>query len=66
MSHGHLIRAIKEFGVKGTFEKLYKLRTLKFGKLVGVDRYGNQYFENKVDYPHGTYGERVGDISVPP
>lgn len=53
MSHGHFLRALKEFGVRGTFEKLYKMRTIKFGDLKGVDRYGNQYFENTVDYPHG-------------
>jgi hypothetical protein len=31
MSHGPILRALKEYGVKGTFEKLYKLRTIKFG-----------------------------------
>ena len=53
MSHGHFFRALKEYGVKGTFEKLYKLRTIKFGELKGVDRYGNQFYENTVDYPFG-------------
>lgn len=53
MSHGNFVRALREFGVRGTFEKLYKMRTIKFGDLKGVDRYGNQYFENCVDYPHG-------------
>ena len=53
MSHGNFVRALREFGVRGTFEKLYKMRTIKFGDLKGVDRYGNQYFENRVDYPHG-------------
>lgn len=52
MSHGGFIRAFREFGVKGTFEKLYKMRTLKFGQLVGTDSYGNQYYENTIEYPH--------------
>lgn len=55
MSHGHFIRAFKEFGVVGTFWKLYKTRTLKFGALVGVDHLGNHYYENTIDYPHGAY-----------
>lgn len=31
MSHGHFLRALKEFGVVGTFKKLYMMRTIKFG-----------------------------------
>lgn len=53
MSHGHFIRAFKEFGVAGTFKKLYKMRTLKFGAYMGTDELGNKYYENKIDYPHG-------------
>jgi len=53
MSHGHVLRALKEFGVVGTFKKLYKMRTLKFGRLVGVDDFGNHYYENTKDYPAG-------------
>lgn len=60
MSHGHFLRALKEFGVAGTFQKLYKMRTIKFGELKGVDRYGNQFFENTVDYPHGAWLGRRG------
>jgi len=52
MSHGPILRAIKEYGVKGTFDRLYRMRTLKFGKLVGTDVHGNKYFENNEDYPH--------------
>ena len=55
MSHAHFIRALKEFGVVGTWRKLYKMRTLKFGSLVGVDHLGNEYYENPIDYPHGTW-----------
>lgn len=53
MSHGHFLRALKEYGLKGTFERLYKMRTIKFGRLVGVDVYGNKYMENTKDYPSG-------------
>lgn len=63
MSHGHFLRAIKEWGVSGTFKKLYKMRTLKFGSLIGVDKYGNEYYENTIDYPHGQHRwvEYAGD-----
>lgn len=40
---------------QGTFKKLYKMRTLKFGTLVGEDALGNRYYENTVDYPHGQH-----------
>lgn len=52
MSHGNFVRAIREFGIVGTFKKLYKMRTLKFGRLVGEDSQGNKYYENTVDYPY--------------
>lgn len=55
MSHGHFIRAVKEFGVTGTFKKLFKMRTLKFGTYMGTDELGNKYYENKIDYPHGQH-----------
>lgn len=35
MSHGNFFKAVKEFGVAGTFWKLYQQRTLKFGTLIG-------------------------------
>eukprot|EP01138_Halocafeteria_seosinensis_P016160 gb/GECG01016490.1/.p1 GENE.gb/GECG01016490.1/~~gb/GECG01016490.1/.p1 ORF type:complete len:210 (+),score=18.19 gb/GECG01016490.1/:1-630(+) len=41
-----VFRALKEFGLRGTFTKLFQQRTLKFGRLVGTDRYGNKYYEN--------------------
>lgn len=53
MSYGNVVRAVKEFGVKDTFYKLFQLRTLKFGELKGTDQLGNKYFENKKDYPFG-------------
>jgi len=55
MSHGHFLRALKEYGVVGTFKKLYKMRTIKFGTLIGTDQFGNRYFENTKDYPYGQH-----------
>lgn len=55
MSHGHFLKAFKEFGLKGTWDKLQKMRTLKFGQLVGTDKYGNEYYENRTDYMYGAY-----------
>jgi NADH:ubiquinone oxidoreductase subunit len=40
---------------QGTFKKLYKMRTLKFGTLIGEDSLGNRYYENTVDYPYGQH-----------
>lgn len=53
MSYGNVIRALKEFGVRGTFNKLWSVKTLKFGTVVGVDQMGNTYYENTIDYPQG-------------
>lgn len=41
------------------------MRTLKFGNLVGVDKYGNEYYENTEDYPYGQHRwiEYAGDKS---
>jgi hypothetical protein len=49
MSHGDFVRAVRAWGVVGTIEKLYKMRTLKFGSLVGTDQLGNRYYENTVE-----------------
>jgi NADH:ubiquinone oxidoreductase subunit len=48
---GVLLRALQEYGLAGTWRKLYAMRQIKFGTLVGVDKYGNKYYENRVDYP---------------
>lgn len=48
----NVFRALKEYGLVGTFNKLFQQRTLKFGRLVGTDRFGNKYFENE-HYPWG-------------
>lgn len=53
-AHANIVRAVKEWGIKETFWKIFQQRTLKFGDLVGTDKYGNKYYENKKDYPFGT------------
>ncbi|XP_076357417.1 NADH dehydrogenase (ubiquinone) B17.2 subunit [Tachypleus tridentatus] len=35
-------------GILGSFLKLYRTDDLKQGTLVGVDKYGNKYFENNM------------------
>ena len=47
------MRAVRAWGVVGTIEKLFKMRTLKFGKLVGTDQLGNRYYENTVEVRAG-------------
>lgn len=49
----------------GTFKKVYKMRTIKFGNLVGTDQFGNEYYENTKDYQHGQHRwcEYAGDRS---
>lgn len=63
---GALMRALREYGIKGTLRKLYQMRVIKFGQLVGVDKYGNKYYENTVDYPLNQHRwvEYAGDKSV--
>lgn len=63
---GALLRALREYGIKGTWRKLYKMRMIKFGRLVGVDKYGNHYYENTVDYPLNQHRwvEYAGDKSA--
>ncbi|KAA0174352.1 hypothetical protein FNF27_04144 [Cafeteria roenbergensis] len=60
----NLVRAFREFGVRGTMFKLWQWRTIKFGRLVGVDELGNKYYENNEDYPLGQnrWVEYAGEI----
>jgi len=53
MASARVIRAVMERGPLGAFEQFFKLRTFKFGRLVGVDRAGNHYYENTEEYKHG-------------
>jgi len=36
----NFVRAFREYGVKGTFTKLWQWRTIKFGRLIGTDAIG--------------------------
>lgn len=49
-----LMRSLREFGWRGTLKKLYVYGDLKFGTIVGTDKFGNMYFENK-DLPYGQH-----------
>jgi hypothetical protein len=51
----HYIKALSTYGVNGTFIQLYNFGHVKFGTKIGEDRFGNQYFENGVDYPIGAW-----------
>lgn len=55
MTSVQVVRAVREYGLLGAFKHFHKLRTFKFGTLVGVDKMGNEYFENAVEYPHGQH-----------
>ena len=59
MTSVRILRAVKERGPLGAFEQFFKLRTFKFGRLVGVDALGNKYYENTEEYKHGTCRTRV-------
>ncbi|XP_018334773.1 probable NADH dehydrogenase [ubiquinone] 1 alpha subcomplex subunit 12 [Agrilus planipennis] len=42
-----LVQIVKDNGgVKASLYKLYRFDDLRTGKLVGVDKYGNKYYEN--------------------
>ena len=61
----NLTRIIKHNGgVKASLYKLYRMDDLRVGKLVGIDRYGNKYYENNA-YFYGRnrwveYSDAVG------
>ena len=65
-AHANIVRAVKEWGIKETFWKIFQQRTLKFGDLVGTDKYGNKYYENKKDYPFGTSPSPCACLRLPP
>lgn len=48
-------RAVMERGPLEAFNQFFKLRTFKFGRLVGVDKLGNKYYENTEEYKHGQH-----------
>ncbi|MED6292207.1 hypothetical protein CHARACLAT_031277 [Characodon lateralis] len=40
-------------GVRGFFLQLFRVNDIKTGTLIGVDKYGNKYFEDKKHYFFG-------------
>jgi len=49
-----LVRAVREYGLKGTLRRLYQFKDIKFGTLIGEDELGNKYFEN-LELPSGQH-----------
>eukprot|EP00918_Siedleckia_nematoides_P052337 GHVU01114412.1.p1 GENE.GHVU01114412.1~~GHVU01114412.1.p1 ORF type:complete len:143 (+),score=15.43 GHVU01114412.1:41-469(+) len=46
---GHFRQVIKQNGgIVGSYLKIWRTEELKFGKLVGTDKFGNEYYENKL------------------
>jgi len=40
-------REFRKQGIFGTLAKLYRMNLMKPGTLVGIDQFGNRYYENK-------------------
>lgn len=40
------VATLQSRALQGTFKKIYKMRTIKFGTLIGEDELGNKYYEN--------------------
>mmetsp|Transcript_8505 Transcript_8505/g.35500 ORF Transcript_8505/g.35500 Transcript_8505/m.35500 type:complete len:132 (-) Transcript_8505:39-434(-) len=61
---------LKNLGVWGTLKKIQQMNIVKPGTLVGIDRVGNKYYENK-EYVYGRdrwveYASRDFDASQVP
>lgn len=41
-------------GFRKSFNKIWRMDTLKTGKLVGTDKYGNKYYENRYYFVGGS------------
>lgn len=50
----NILRAIVEWGPGLTWRKLLHMKEIRFGNLVGVDKYGNHYYEN-LSYGYGRH-----------
>lgn len=50
----NILRAIVEWGPGLTWRKLLHMKEIRFGNLVGVDKYGNHYYEN-LSYGYGLW-----------
>jgi len=46
--------AVRQLGLKRTMEAAYAMGDVKFGTLIGADKWGNKYYEN-LDYPFGQH-----------
>ena len=42
-SSTQLLNEVRRLGFTGTIKKLFFMKTIKVGSLVGVDQFGNQY-----------------------
>ena len=49
---GNIIRGLQHHGVIGTLRRLLYMKEVKVGTLMGVDKYGNHYYEN-LELQHG-------------
>jgi len=47
------IKALQLWGFKGTLKHFYRFRQIKLGTQVGIDEFGNKYWEN-MELPYGT------------
>lgn len=52
---------VKENGVKEALRRILHMRDMKYGKLVGTDKFGNKYFE---DYQFEVAGEGFSFFSL--
>ena len=43
----NVLRSVRDRGLVETVKRFVKYDTLKAGRLVGTDKYGNNYYENK-------------------
>jgi len=48
------LQSVRTRGVVGTLKRFWKYDSVKNGRLVGQDKFGNMYFENK-ELPYGQH-----------
>lgn len=46
------LRAIKQYGIREYIRRVWFLREFRDGELVGIDTYGNQYYELSINDPN--------------
>jgi len=52
-------RALKDYGLRESARIFWQMRSIKHGALIGMDRFGNKYYENRVEYPYGKTAIRL-------